>query len=371
MKKIIYITDIRLPTEKAHGIQITKTCEALVKKGMEVELVIPERNNATTENIFDFYKITPLFSIKKIAVPQCAMFGKLGFLFRSFLFSLRSVAYARKLKPLCIYSRNKAPLLLGISTKMPLFFESHMGGWGMLTSFLLKRTRGIICITQGLKDFYVSHGVAPQRILVASDAVDLDLFKNLPGKEECRRETELTQDKKIIMYVGSFTLYAWKGLDIFLEAARLFENSFIFVAIGGTKDEIDSLKKTGVSKNVMLIEKLPSSKIPKYLKAADVLVLPNRSGNIISEKYTSPMKLFEYMASGTPIVASDLPSIREVVNDTNGILVAPDKPDALAQGIEEALIHGGSKAERALIDVREKYSWLRRAQIIIDFITRP
>jgi glycosyltransferase involved in cell wall biosynthesis len=163
-------------------------------------------------------------------------------------------------------------------------------------------------------------------------------------------------------------LYKWKGLDIFLESAKLFDQSFLFIAIGGTKDEIKTITSVGISSNVRLVERVNNSNIPKYLKSADVLVIPNRSGDIISEKYTSPMKLFEYMASGVPIVASDLPSIREIINDSNGILVGPDNAELLSQGINLALLPSNTRAQKALEDVKSKYSWGKRAEIIKDFI---
>jgi glycosyltransferase involved in cell wall biosynthesis len=242
-----------------------------------------------------------------------------------------------------------------------------MGGWGIF-SIILKKINGIVCITNGLKDFYVSRGINSKKIIVAPDAVDLSLFTNLPNKEDCRKKLGLPLDKKIVMYVGSFGLYKWKGLDIFLESAKLFDQSFLFIAIGGTKDEIKTITSSGISSNVRLLERVNNSSIPNYLKSSDVLVIPNRSGDIISEKYTSPMKLFEYMASGVSIVASDLPSIREVIDDSNGILVEPDKAESLSEGIRLAISANNERSQKALEDVKNKYSWGKRVEIIKDFI---
>jgi glycosyltransferase involved in cell wall biosynthesis len=367
MNSIAYIANIRLPTEKAHGLQIMKTCEALAKSGVKIELLVPTRNDISNQEIFNFYNIQSVFKITKISLSYNKINSKIGFLLHSFIFSFKSVLYAKRNSIQAIYSRDKLPLFFAFLIGIPCYFESHMGGWGIF-SIILKKINGIVCITNGLKDFYVSRGINSKKIIVAPDAVDLSLFTNLPNKEDCRKKLGLPLDKKIVMYVGSFGLYKWKGLDIFLESAKLFDQSFLFIAIGGTKDEIKTITSSGISSNVRLLERVNNSSIPNYLKSSDVLVIPNRSGDIISEKYTSPMKLFEYMASGVSIVASDLPSIREVIDDSNGILVEPDKAESLSEGIRLAISANNERSQKALEDVKNKYSWGKRVEIIKDFI---
>lgn len=367
MNNIVYIANIRLPTEKAHGLQIMKTCEALVKNGVEIELLVPNRNDISNQEIFDFYNIKPVFKITKIPISNIPVDSKIGFLLNSLIFSWKSVFYARKHNADFVYSRDILPVFFSFFFGIKCYFEAHMGGWGLFSA-ILKKINGIVCITQGLKDFYISKGVDKNKIIVAPDAVDISAFTDLPNKEDCRKELGLPLDKKIVMYVGSFNLYKWKGLDVFLDSAKLSDSSLLFVAIGGTKSEIEQIVASGISSNVRLIERIGNAKIPKYLKSADILIIPNRSGDIISEKYTSPMKLFEYMASGVSIVASDLPSIREIINDSNGILVKPDNPKYLFEGIKLALSSGGTLASKAFEDVRENYSWEKRAKTIKDFI---
>ena len=110
-----------------------------------------------------------------------------------------------------------------------------------------------------------------------------------------------------------------------------------------------------------------------WLAAADVLALPNSGRESISARYTSPLKLYEYMASGRPIVASDLPSLREALTrGENAWLVAPDDPAALAAGIKSVLDdpeHAGAMAERARQDV-QGHTWTARAERIVAFVSR-
>lgn len=107
------------------------------------------------------------------------------------------------------------------------------------------------------------------------------------------------------------------------------------------------------------------------ISVADVLVLPNKSGWRESELFTSPMKLFEYMASGKPVVASSLPSIREILSDNNAFLVQPNNPAELARGIETLISNpelGKKLAAQALADVAQ-YSWEMRAKKILTGIS--
>ena len=121
---------------------------------------------------------------------------------------------------------------------------------------------------------------------------------------------------------------------------------------------------------VLILGRKPYNQIPALLKAADILVLPNSSREEISNRYTSPLKLFEYMASGRPIVASSLPSITEILNYKNAFLVKPDDAYGLTEGIRKLLddsLFGVELAKKGLEDV-QSYTWQERSRKILNFI---
>lgn len=371
--KIIYIANIRIPTEKAHGVQIMSMCEAFANAGNDVTLVVPRRLNNIKSNPFEYYGVKENFKIKKLPTLDFIFLGKFGFWAQSFSFGVFSTFYSIFKKVDIIYSRDLISLyiLSFFGVKKKLVFELHENRENFVIKRVLKMVTKIIVITQGLKDYCIfEYGVERDKILVAHDGVDLDKIRRDIDKSDSRSKIGIPQNKKIVLYVGSFFAYNWKGVDVVLEAAKNFKEDVIFLLVGGSREEIDNLKSLGVSDNVVLVEHQTHKNIQYYMSAADVLLLPNKKGDEVSEKYTSPMKMFEYMASGRAIVASDLPSIREVLNEENSILVSPNDKDRLSDGIKNVL-NNNELADRiskkSFVDV-QGYSWRNRVKNILSFI---
>jgi len=368
--KLIYTANIRVPTEKAHGIQIMKMCEAFAESG-EVELIVPQRLNPIKTDPFEYYGLARDFKIKKFFCLDLISLDKyighlalwiesvsfLFFLFPFIIFQKADIFYTRDkfLLPLCLFKKN-------------LIFEVHTFPKNyFLYSPFLKRLKRIIVITQKLKDLLIEQGISPDRILVAPDGVDLETFDIRETKEECRKRLNLPQDRKIVLYTGH--LYKWKGAYILAEASQYLPKDTAVYFVGGTKKDINKFKAQYSKFQIHIVGHKPYTEIPYWLKAADVLVLPNSGKKEISQYWTSPMKMFEYMASKRPIVASDLPSIREILNEENAVLVKSDDPEALVGGIKEILQSPEFSAKlstKAFSDV-QNYTWRKRAEKICIF----
>ncbi|MBX4181393.1 glycosyltransferase family 4 protein [Candidatus Parcubacteria bacterium] len=342
MKKLYYIANIRIPTEKAHGIQIMKMCEAFSHQGVEVELVVPERSSDIKEDVFDYYQVERNFTMTRLWCLDWVRFGKLGFWIESLTFAER-VFWHIVFEDGVFYTRDEfmAACLSLIGKKT--VWEVHMGQRNFLAKLVVKMGVPLVTISQGLKDLYSS----AHKILVSPDAVDVIRFDLAITKEEAREKLGLPEDKKIVMYTGS--LYKRKGVETLREASKAWGEDIQCIIVSGK----------------------PYKEIPLYLKAADVLVLPNSSKDPISQLYTSPMKLFEYMASGKPIVTSDVPSAREILDDSEAYFFTPDDAESLAHVIKRVFEDPSlaqSKAEAARIKA-DKYTWDKRAEQIIEFIS--
>ena len=387
--KLVYFINDRIPTEKAYGWGVSKLCEQFSDLGKEVLLVLPRSKNKIKQSIFDYYSVKENFKIRRIAninlVAHFKYFHKLLFLIQNFSFLLSSFFIKTKKDDL-IYLRNIEGLLFWPRRNKNVFFEIHfLSKKDRFFLFLVKRARGVIVVTQKLKDTLIEYGIAPEKILVAPDAVDLEEFSIKQSREECRLKLNLPPDKKIVMYTGH--LYDWKGATVLLEAAQQFSmlndqfsKNLLFVFVGGTDEDIKKFKaQSSKLKNVVIVGHRQHKEMPFWLKSADVLVLPNSGKENISKYWTSPIKMFEYMAAQKPIVASDLPSIREILDDPstgsgkgNAVLVEPDNQKALADGIKRALEDkelADKISKQAYSDVKN-YTWKKRAEGIINFINK-
>ena len=368
--KLIYIANVRMPTEKAHGIQIKKMCEAFSNQGLEVELIVPWRFNKIKQDPFEYYKIKRNFKIKKIFSLDLIPLGipKIGFWIQSISFAKLLFFYSLFKKADIIYSRDSFSLYPLSFFKKNLVYESHVFPNNIFFhKKVFKKSRAIITITQGLKNLFIKKGIDGNKILVAADGVDLEDFNIEITKEEARKKLNLPLDKKIVMYIGLFD--EWKGYLTLLKSSNFFKDEQIkLVMIGGTEKQVQNLKKE--YPDVIFLGYLPYTDLPLNQKTADVLVIPNSGQMAISKYYTSPLKLFSHMVSQRPIVASDLPSLREILNENNAILVKSDSPQALVEGIEKALKNPDFSAKislKALKDV-QKYSWAERVKNILSFL---
>lgn len=357
--QIIYIANARIPTEKAHGIQIMKMCEAFSMQGIEVELVVPWRFNHIKENPFTYYGVEENFKIKKVFSIDLVQFGKIGFLVQSFSFAVSSFLYCAFKKVDFIYSRDELPLFFLGFIKKDVVYEAHMPRF----NFIIKRFNKIVTISQGLKNFYIKKGINENKIIIAHDAVDLKDFDIIVDRNHIRQKLGIPLNKSVIMYLGRID--PWKGVETLLEASSLVPE--MVVVIAGVGSQLKEFKKK--YSNVIFLGHTPYCDLPQNQRAADVLVIPNSAKSDVSRLYTSPLKVFAHMASNVPIVASDLPSIREVLNERNSVLVEADSPLMLAGSIRNVINDVENtkiRCQQAFKDVLE-YSWIKRAQKILNF----
>ncbi|MFH1551785.1 MAG: glycosyltransferase [bacterium] len=358
----------RFPCEKAASLWAAKSCEAFGNTGIRVVLIVPKTKTKNVLDPYKYYNIKNNFSIISLSAINAFSFN-----INSFIFSLVSTVYLlhNVKKGDFIYS-NESLSLFFLSFFFPnTFFEMHvLSKKKFFYKLLFKKVKGIISINQWKIDESVrTLNIPKEKFICEPSAVDIKQFDINISKESARKELNLPVDKKIILYTGH--LYGWKGVDTLSEAGQYLPSDVLIVFVGGTEIDIKKFKiQNSKFKNILILGYRPHAEIPLWQKASDVLVLPNSAKKDISKFYTSPMKLFEYMVSKRPIVASKIPSIIEILNCNNSILVTPDDPKALATGIQEAL--NNSKLSKGLSgqayqDV-QKYSIDKRAKRALDFM---
>jgi len=391
-----YVADIRLPSERANTIQVLNQCQALIRAGQEVELIAPRRLRASPEKakLRDLGRayglerrpaIRRLPSLDLTAVAD-RLPGRLSLavFYLHHLSFLVGAAFSLALRrPEVVYSREVfLALLAGWLIRLwggRLIVEAHnlpRGRAGRLVYRLgLSQVWGLVVISRGLKDGFVEAGLAPARLLVAPDGVAGRFFLDQGRPEELRRRLGLPREDPLVLYAGGL-YWAWKGVATLIEAQRFLDDRAWLVVVGGSPEagDLEGLKARVRAlglRRVRLTGFVPPARVPEYLQAADVLVLPNSAASEISRRYTSPLKLFEYLASGRPVAASDLPSLREtLIHGRNAWLVKPDDPAALAAGIKTLLDNPGlgrSLAQRGRADAAG-YTWEQRAARLMGLL---
>ncbi|MEK7170190.1 MAG: glycosyltransferase [Patescibacteria group bacterium] len=365
MTRLFYIANMRFPTERAHGIQVAKMCEAFARNGARVTLLVPDRKTLSTDP-FSYYGLERNFTVEKVQVPDVVSFGAIGFFIESFLFARRAIRHANKEQGSIVYTREEWPLFF--LPDQVAFYEAHQLRKSRFFRGLIKQAKGIVSISQGLKDALVLAGYLEGKILVAHDGYDEKQFVERISKSEARTRLVLPQDRKIVMYVGG--LEAWKGVETLCQAALFLKADGIqVVVIGGTGEE-----KKRFEKRYPLITFLgarPYVELPQNLQAADILVLPNSATSELGSKFTSPLKLFAYMASGVPMVMANVPVLKEVVGSTQAILFMPDDPHSLANAIGKALDDPeAAQRTQAAKDMVKDFTWDKRAKNVLAYITQ-
>ena len=269
---------------------------------------------------------------------------------------------------------------LFIRRKINIIYEVHslpLGGIlsNVIENFLVRGVDNFIFITNSLKDIYVKKfKCSSKKVLICSDAVDLDIFDIEISKEEARKKIDLPQNVKLLGYCGKFTTMGQdKGIDTILQSLRQLPPDILFIAVGAKPKELKHYKKLarqyGVEEKVRFFIHVDQKKLALYQKAFDVLLMPFPHTKHYAY-YMSPLKMFEYMASKRPIIATNLPSIREILSEKNAIIVKPDDPSDLANGIKKILEDkelAEQISEQAFKDV-DNYTWEKRVRNILSFI---
>lgn len=369
--KIYYVVNGRMPSEKAYAIQIAKVCEALVRAGADIELLVPRRGREGSMK--EAYHLDVEVPIHYFTVPPLYRRGRFGYLVESLFFMLSSFFYllGRRL-------RGEAFIIYTVDTDtfsyalLPLlgrlvFIEVHdYKPTTLATKFFFRRATGIIATTKASRDLLVHLGAVKENIIVEPNGVDLEAFALGVEKREAREKLGLLGHEKIALYVGRF--YDWKGLELLPPAFELIPD-IACVVVGGTEQEfLKVIKASSLPKNIRVVGGKDVSEIPLWLAAADALVILGTRKNT-SAQFIAPMKIFENMAARRPIVVGATESHRILIKEDEAYFYEPDDAQSLAVATQKAMTDPQSREriERAYRAAQE-HSWDARTSRVFAFM---
>ena len=367
--RIAAISNSHIPSATANSIQAMKVCDALVDWGHDVHLIIPaEAPDCSWEVLARQYGVSHPFPIQRLTSRR--VLKRLDFVWCAH-------AAARRWKADLVYTWLPQSAALEAWLRTPVVLEMHadvaglFGAWWLRQFWAGKRKRRLLVTTEALRralERSTRIEFPSTSVQVAPNGVDLDRYRDLPQPTEARKQLHLA-DAMTVGFTGHF--YPGRGIDLLFELAKAVPN-VQFLWVGGTPDAVEHWRQrleAAHQTNVMLTGFVENSRLPLYQAAAEILVMPYgrrvaaSSGQDISE-VINPMKMFEYMAAGRAIITADLPSIREVLDDSRAVFCPVGNISAWQTAIHELAEDADRRTMLATNARREvvKYTWRARAQ---------
>jgi glycosyltransferase involved in cell wall biosynthesis len=359
--KIVFISSTKIPSDAANSIQVMKVCQAFTQLGHAVTLLVPGPQPSTS-NFQQHYGLTTAFPVEWLPIKNRR------------LFPWKAVQRARRLRPDLLYTWPLQSAVLGLLAGIPSMVELHdfpAGRFGPLWFRLFVTLPGkkrLLLVSDALRHaLHKQYGsMSDGQEVISPDGVDLERYASLPDPASARLVDGLPEAPTVLC---TGHLYEGRGADLFLALAAKFP-AISFVWVGGRPADVDRWRKRAVHlANVTFTGFVPNDRIPSYQAAGDVLLMPygraiatSSGGN--TAKICSPMKMFEYMAAGRAILSSDLPVLREVLDEGMAVFCPPETEDIWADALSGLLADSkrrqalGQRAREAVL----KYSWIERAK---------
>ena len=359
--RILVVGGFQAGSQFAHAINTVKMAQGFARLGHEVGIVCRSPENPVNDAV-EINRIYGLDTPVKwfLAPPWVGEKRKLA---------AYATIQAHRFRPDLIYARNYALPCVSSLLGFPTVAESHAHPTSRSKMFhrMVRATRrpqfrGLVTISEYLSQSYQSLGVPEKKIQVLADAVDLQLF----GRPSDIGPSPYPKGQANIVYSGH--LYDYKGIPSILDAAKRSPDR-LFHFVGGWDEDRERQERhandLGLT-NVKFHGLQPHGDVPRFLWHADVLLLPP-SNDHPSAKWTSPVKLGEYLAAEVPVVATRIPALEAWVGDAEVEFAKPDDGQSLAHAIDR-LLAGGARRDSLIVNGRslsQKLSYQRRAGAIL------
>lgn len=292
------------------------------------------------------------------------------------IFNLRAALAAWRLRPRLVISRSVGAAAFCARLGLPTVWECHgppqrfeRRYWRFMAGS--KGFRRLVVISDALRRIMEDRfpETASMEVVVAHDGVDAARFAGLPSPAEAKRAANRDPARRVAGYAGH--LYEGRGVGIILDCAKALPG-WSFIVAGGTPEDQERTRVEIAERrldNVELLGFVDNSALPERLAVADALLMPYQrrvlvsGGALDTSAWMSPLKMFEYLAMGRAILSSDLPVIREVLDEKVAILLDPDRPAAWVEALHS--LEDGRRADglaRASAERARAHDWRVRVR---------
>jgi glycosyltransferase involved in cell wall biosynthesis len=367
-QRIVYIAGSIVPGRAANAVQVMKMCNALAGHGAQVTLLVPARpeRERGVGDVYEYYGVKRAFDIEWLRWPTLPG--------RGHAFAVIAARRARALCPDLVYGRHLASCAFAVAMGLPTVWESH--AWveprrwvdRLQLEYLLRRKRllRVVAISEALRQVYSAKWPwLASRLIVAHDGADPRGSHEPNGGEQKRLR---------VGYVGS--LYDGRGMEL-LEQLAPRAPDMDFHVVGGERGSVDHWSaRMSACSNVTFHGYQTPDRAQSMSKEFDVLVAPYQrrisgwGSGANTVKWMSPLKIFEYMSARRPIICSDLPVLREILeHDRNALLCPPDDVDAWLEALRRVQADPELRkrlGRQAETDLLRWYTWAARAARVMD-----
>jgi glycosyltransferase involved in cell wall biosynthesis len=396
MTRLLYIANVRLPTEKAHGLQITQMCEAFADAGADVSLWVAARINTpemnTITDLYAHYGVKRDFRLRRLPtldllplVPdRTDTIARAIFYLQLLTFMLSTAIALVFVRADVIYTRD--PRIARLANWLrpgKVTYEAHqlaVGGVGQRNQrAAVQQVRAVVSVTARLQaDLLQLAGdnADANRFIVSHDGVRAARFAELPSQVEARELLGWDQQAFVVGYVGRLhTMTQDKGVGTMIDALVNVPGAHVAL-VGGPDDMAEEYRQKWIAlglpeERFLYTGQVTPDEVPACMVAFDVCVMPLPFTPHFAY-HASPLKLFEYMASGSAVVTTDLPAWADVVqHGHNAMLFPPSDAEALADVLNRLLDDPSLRkrfGEQARQDALAHYTWAARAQVILSHI---
>jgi glycosyltransferase involved in cell wall biosynthesis len=363
----IYIMRTDLPGTSAHTVHVMKISEELSKIYGGRFCCLVRRKSGSDEEICAKYG-TQVFDIRELG-DKCD--GKL----HTYRFAWQAYRFMRKngIKR-CITRDPMTAVFLGfagINTVLDLHGDvRHLCGRGYhffkLKNLVCRKNMHFMAISNGIKDAYIKeYGAMYEKMHIFADGVTIENFADLTQENVLRRE------RITLGYIGKFSV--GKGIGLIADIAKECGDC-TFLMCGGSREDAERETGKRYPENVEFMGYIDNKDVPDIMERMDIMLLPNKADQVCAGEqigaYTSPLKMFEYMASGRPLIASDIPVLREVLDETDSFLAADGDVEGWVRTIKKIAadrVNALLVAAKAREDVK-KYTWKARAEAMAEIL---
>lgn len=335
-----------------------------------LNLLKPFNPQPAEQNFINFFNVQEKLKVAPLPVPWFSQYLKgqrinFSTLLYKYYFPFHLFPYSK-----LIHTRDWNCVEAAVRNKIPVIYERHYFQDTSLKSDSVQSPYLKIAITQSepVRQSLIEAGMPASKTVWMHNGFSPAFLERRPEEAQAWREQLLKEGRKhLVVYSGA--LYKFKGIEVLIDAAQELPE-LQFAITGGTEEQIDFYRQLVKDKQVKNVQFLgwilPRSRLISILQAADILAHPHCSGK--SANFTNPVKFFQYIGSGTPLVITEIPPLMMFKSaPIAATWCEPDNPIAFAQAVQHTIKTYPRKIEgySENTEFARQFTWEERTRKIL------